>query len=173
MDSLQRKMPFSVDAEQSVLGSVLINPNCFNDIAQLINMDDFYVEEHKKIFEVMLDFNIKNKVLDLVTLINELVSRGIYADDAQARAYIRIILGTRCKNPYLANNQIDIFSKSSKYARTFEIEDAECDRGLCLKSSFECLTERELREGLSEVLELFLDEEFTDSLRPFSHYFND
>lgn len=89
------------------------------------------------------------------------------------RAYIRIILGTRCKNPYLANNQIDIFSKSSKYARTFEIEDAECDRGLCLKSSFECLTERELREGLSEVLELFLDEEFTDSLRPFSHYFND
>ena len=91
MDSLQRKMPFSVDAEQSVLGSVLINPNCFNDIAQLINMDDFYVEEHKKIFEVMLDFNIKNKVLDLVTLINELVSRGIYADDAQARAYIRII----------------------------------------------------------------------------------
>lgn len=89
------------------------------------------------------------------------------------RACIRIILGTRCKNPYLANNQIDIFSKSSKYARTFEIEDAECDRGLCLKSSFECLTERELREGLSEVLELFLDEEFTDSLRPFSHYFND
>ena len=89
------------------------------------------------------------------------------------RALIRIILGTRCKNPYLANNQIDIFSKSSKYARTFEIEDAECDRGLCLKSSFECLTERELREGLSEVLELFLDEEFTDSLRPFSHYFND
>lgn len=89
------------------------------------------------------------------------------------RAYIRIILGARCKNPYLANNQIDIFSKSSKYARTFEIEDAECDRGLCLKSSFECLTERELREGLSEVLELFLDEEFTDSLRPFSHYFND
>ncbi len=91
MDALQRKLPFSVDAEQSVLGSVLIDPNCFNDIAEIITLDDFYLEEHRKIFEVMLDFNIQNRVIDLVTLINELVSRGIYRDDAEARAYIRII----------------------------------------------------------------------------------
>lgn len=91
MDGLQRKLPFSVDAEQSVLGSVLINPNCFNDIAEIITIDDFYIEEHKKIFEIMLDFNIRSKVLDLVTLINELVSRGVYRDDADARAYIRVI----------------------------------------------------------------------------------
>ena len=91
MDGLQRKLPFSVDAEQSVLGSVLINPNCFNDIAEIITIDDFYIEEHKRIYEIMLDFNIRSKVIDLVTLINELVSRGVYRDDADARAYIRII----------------------------------------------------------------------------------
>ena len=91
MDGLQRKLPFSVDAEQSVLGSVLIDPNCFNDIAEIVGVDDFYVEEHKRIFEIMLDYSIRNKIIDLVTLLNEMVSRGVYDDDSQARAYIRII----------------------------------------------------------------------------------
>ena len=91
MDSIQRKLPFSVDAEQSVLGSVLINPNCLNDVSEVICSEDFYIEEHKRIFDIMLDFNVKSKVLDLVTLINELVSQGVYRDDADARAYIRVI----------------------------------------------------------------------------------
>lgn len=91
MDGLQRKLPFSVDAEQSVLGSILIDPNCFNDVAEIISVDDFYIEEHKRIFEIMLDFNLRNKLIDLVTLLNEMVSRGIYNDDAEARAYIRVI----------------------------------------------------------------------------------
>ncbi|MBQ2809338.1 MAG: replicative DNA helicase [Clostridia bacterium] len=91
MDGLQRKLPFSVDAEQSVLGSILIDPNCFNDVAEIVSVDDFYIEEHKRIFEIMLDFNLRNKIIDLVTLLNEMVSRGVYNDDAEARAYIRVI----------------------------------------------------------------------------------
>ena len=91
MDALQRKLPFSVDAEQSVLGSILCDPNCFGEVAEIITMDDFYLEEHKRIYEIFLDFSYKNKVADLVTVINELVSRGIYRDDDEARSYIRII----------------------------------------------------------------------------------
>lgn len=91
MDGLQRKLPFSVDAEQSVLGSVLIDPNCLNDITEIVRAEDFYIEEHKRIFEIMLDFNLRSKTVDLVTLLNEMVNRGIYSDDKDARAYIRII----------------------------------------------------------------------------------
>ena len=91
MDGIQRKLPFSVDAEQSVLGSVLIDPNCFNDVAEIVGVEDFYVEEHKRIFEIMLDYSLRNKIIDLVTLLNEMVSRGVYDDDSQARAYIRVI----------------------------------------------------------------------------------
>ncbi len=91
MDGIQRKIPFSVEAEQSVLGSVLIDPKCYDDIAQMISAEDFYIEEHRDIFNVMHEFNLSNKDIDLVTLINELVVRNIYSDEAAARAYIRVI----------------------------------------------------------------------------------
>ena len=44
MDGLQRRLPYSIDAEQSVLGSVLINPESFDDVAQIVKADDFYHE---------------------------------------------------------------------------------------------------------------------------------
>ena len=50
MDILQKKMPYSLDAEQSVLGSIIIDPECFDDIAQLISSEDFYLPEHEQIF---------------------------------------------------------------------------------------------------------------------------
>ena len=91
MDALQKKVPFSVEAEQSVLGSIIIDPEKFGEIAQIINASDFYIEEHGEIFTVMHDFNMSNRPMDLVTLINELVNKGIYKDEAAARSYIRII----------------------------------------------------------------------------------
>jgi len=91
MDSLQKKVPFSVEAEQSVLGSIIIDPEKFGEVAQIINSSDFYVEEHRDIFTVMHEFNMSNRPMDLVTLINELVNKGIYSDEAAARSYIRII----------------------------------------------------------------------------------
>ena len=92
IDALQRKLPFSVEAEQSVLGSILIDPNCFDEVAQILLADDFYIDDHRRVYEVMLDFNLNNKTLDLVTLINELVNKDIYPDEAEARSYIGIIL---------------------------------------------------------------------------------
>ena len=46
MDALQKKLPYSLDAEQSVLGSILIDPECFDDVAQIVRADDFYLETH-------------------------------------------------------------------------------------------------------------------------------
>ena len=42
-----KRMPVAIEAEQSVLGSILINPESFDKIAGLITSDDFYLEEHK------------------------------------------------------------------------------------------------------------------------------
>lgn len=94
MDALQRKMPFSLDAEQSVLGAVLSDPKRIAEVSELLRPDDFYIEEHQRIFEIMLNFNIENKPLDLVTVLNELVSHGVYADQAEARSYIKVLAET-------------------------------------------------------------------------------
>ena len=92
MDLLDKKLPSSLDAEQSVLGSVLIDPECFDDICQIVRADDFYLDVHREIFEAMLAFTIQNKAIDVVTLVNSLVSGGVYSDEAAARSYVRLLV---------------------------------------------------------------------------------
>ena len=92
MDSLQKKLPYSLDAEQSVLGSVLINPECFDDVYQIVRPDEFYLEVHREIFETMQSFSVKNRPIDVITLINSLISNGVYEDDAAARSYIKLLV---------------------------------------------------------------------------------
>ncbi|MBO4983716.1 MAG: replicative DNA helicase [Clostridia bacterium] len=92
MDLLQKKMPSSIDAEQSVLGSILIDPECLNDVSQIVRSDDFYLESHKAIFEAMQAFSLNNKPIDVITLVNNLVGEGTYEDEAAARSYIRLLV---------------------------------------------------------------------------------
>ena len=90
-DELGRRMPFSMEAEQSVLGSVLIDPERFNDVAGILKAEDFYTEDHREIFLAMQDMYLKSRAIDLVTLIDTLVKRGIYKNDEQGREYIKIL----------------------------------------------------------------------------------
>nr|MBQ5811239.1 replicative DNA helicase [Clostridia bacterium] len=86
-------MPVAIEAEQSVLGSILINPESFDKIAGLITSDDFYLEEHRNIFETMKELFKKNREIDPVTLIDALVRDGVY-DKAGGTEYIKIIAKT-------------------------------------------------------------------------------
>ncbi|MBP3917786.1 MAG: replicative DNA helicase [Clostridia bacterium] len=90
MDSITRKLPFSLEAEQSVLGSILVKPDSFNEVAGILRHDDFYLDEHKEIFLAMQDLYLQNRDIDYVTLIDMMVARGIY-DDEQSKNYIRLI----------------------------------------------------------------------------------
>ena len=92
MDGLQRKLPYSIDAEQSALGSILVNPECFDEVVQIVKADDFYHETHKRIFETMQDFSIASKPLDIITLANALMSNGVFEDEAATRSYIKLLV---------------------------------------------------------------------------------
>ena len=49
-EDIIRKLPFSAIAEQSLLGSILIDPESINQIADIISADDFYLENHRQIY---------------------------------------------------------------------------------------------------------------------------
>jgi replicative DNA helicase len=87
---LDRKLPFSLIAEQSLLGSILIDPECFNDLAELVNSEDFYLSEHKQIFLAMRELYLADHSIDVVTLIDALVRAGVY-DKSGGEQYIRTI----------------------------------------------------------------------------------
>ena len=71
-NSLIKQMPVSIEAEQAVLGSVIIDPDCFNHIAAQLTSADFYLEDHKRIFDAIVSMYMQNKTIDAVTLVNAL-----------------------------------------------------------------------------------------------------
>ena len=89
-DAIMQKLPFSLIAEQSLLGSILIDPASLNQVADLINADDFYEEAHKQIYLAMHELFLLNSEIDIVTLIDMLVRKGIY-DKSGGEDYIRSI----------------------------------------------------------------------------------
>lgn len=79
MDEFSRKLPFSLLAEQSVLGSILQDPDAITEISEIISPTDFYLSEHTQIYSAMCNLFIASKEIDIVTLIDNLVSEGVYS----------------------------------------------------------------------------------------------
>ncbi|MEK6692029.1 MAG: replicative DNA helicase [Nitrospirota bacterium] len=66
--SLERVPPQNIEAEQSVLGAILLDNDAINKALEVISTEDFYKEAHRKIFKKMCDLSEKNEAIDLVTL---------------------------------------------------------------------------------------------------------
>jgi replicative DNA helicase len=92
-NDLIRRLPVSVEAEQSVLGSILIKPESFEAIAGMITADDFYMEEHRVIFMAMQNMFMTSRSIDTVTLVNALVAEG-KRDESGGIQYITQIAQT-------------------------------------------------------------------------------
>lgn len=85
-----RKVPFSLEAEQSVLGTIILDPDKIRDVANTLSADDFYLEQHRVIYEAMRELFISSSTIDVITLVDELVKSGTY-DDAGGKNYISLI----------------------------------------------------------------------------------
>ena len=92
-EQLSKKLPFSLIAEQSLLGAIMIDPDALNDIADMVSSNDFYLSEHEQIYTAMRELFLANKEIDLVTLIEMLVSKGIYSKSG-GQDYIKTLCQT-------------------------------------------------------------------------------
>lgn len=79
-DALRRVPPQSLDAEESVLGGVLLDLHALDRAIEVMGAEDFYREAHRKIFRAMLALSEKGEPIDLVTLSDTLKSRGELQD---------------------------------------------------------------------------------------------
>lgn len=87
----ERAMPYSMEAEQSLIGSALIDPGCIETVSDLVTEEDFYVHEHQEIWSVMKRMFLKSKNIDVVTLINELTQEGVY-NESGGREYLKLLV---------------------------------------------------------------------------------
>src|SRR5574337_234868 len=66
--SLQKLPPQNIEAEQMVLGAILIENDAINKVVELLSPDDFYKDAHRRIFTAMIDMFESGEAIDLVTL---------------------------------------------------------------------------------------------------------
>ncbi len=76
-ETAQRLPPQNIEAEQSVLGSMLIDKDALFEVAEILSAEDFYREVHQKIFESIMALSDKGEPVDLVTVCEELQSRDL------------------------------------------------------------------------------------------------
>ena len=80
LDNVQ--MPFSLEAEQAVLGSVLKDPSCLSQATVYIKPDSFFLPQHKEIFETMITLDNMGQTFDALIILNALVQKGVYEKGA-------------------------------------------------------------------------------------------
>lgn len=70
--ALDRLPPQNIEAEQSVLGAILLENEALPSVIEMLLPEDFYKDNHKKIFLAMLELYKKNEPIDLITLTDQL-----------------------------------------------------------------------------------------------------
>ena len=91
--SLTRQMPVSIEAERALLGSIIRDPECFDKVAGLITAEDFYLDEHKRIYSSLVKMYTQSKTIDEVTLLNALTEDG-KKSEAEGIKYISLIVSS-------------------------------------------------------------------------------
>ena len=81
------RLPYSVEAEQSVLGAIIIDPESITQIEGLLKPEHFYIPQHREIFKVLENMFQLSRSIDHITLLERLKDSGTY-DEAGGKAYI-------------------------------------------------------------------------------------
>ncbi len=81
MDELvSKQLPHSTEAEQSVLGAVLINAGCLPQVIEKLRPEDFYLRQNREIYEVIYRMFSLSQTVDPVTVLDQMRQNGTYQE---------------------------------------------------------------------------------------------
>jgi len=92
MDELNNlTLPHSVEAEQAVLGSMLIDERCVPDVISCLDPDDFYLRQNREIYQVLYGMFNRFETIDPVTVLDRMKQAGVY-DENNSVGYLRQLM---------------------------------------------------------------------------------
>lgn len=164
--SLGRIPPHSIEAEQSVLGSMILDKNAIVTATEMLRPSDFYKEAHREIYEAILEIHGRNEPVDLITLSEELKKRNtleaiggiLYLADlseaisttANVKFYCEIVEEKSILRRLIdASSEIMAMSYEANENINVIIDEAE-------KKIFD-ITQKRSREGLDPIKEVLLE----------------
>ena len=80
---LAKQPPQSLEAEQAVLGSILIDSRCITDVVGIVTPDDFYLKQNREIFETIYTMFNFSQTIDPVTVLDKMKELGVYQDNSR------------------------------------------------------------------------------------------
>ncbi|MGE5250190.1 MAG: replicative DNA helicase [Bacteroidota bacterium] len=159
-------IPHSREAEEAVVGAVLINPEVYYDVAQFLNADDFYIHRHRWIWEAFTRLHEQRVPIDLLTVAEELDRLGQLAEiggpayltalvnqvpsSLNAESYGHIVEGHAIRRKMInAANQIAALAYNESSAVDTVMDEAE-------KAVFN-VSERRLKHDVQPIREVMSD----------------
>ena len=79
---LGKKIPYSSQAEQAVIGSMLIDPRCIAEVVKKLRADEFYVTANRNVYETILAMFAYGQTVDPVTVLDQMKVRGVYDENS-------------------------------------------------------------------------------------------
>ena len=84
----ERNLPFSLEAEQSVLGAALLDSGCVSQLVSLVKSEYFFREQHRRIFEVLTQKFTLGETIDIVTVLEACIKEEIFSAPEDAKVYL-------------------------------------------------------------------------------------
>ena len=81
---IARQLPQSLEAEQAVLGSILIDPKCITDVIGILQAGDFYLQQNREIYETIYTMFNFSQTIDPVTVLDKMKELGVHRDDSRS-----------------------------------------------------------------------------------------
>ncbi len=83
-----KKLIYAPEAEQAVLGGVLLDPSALPKVVEILKPESFYTPIHQQIFAIIMRMFADNRTEDIITVINEAVTAGVFETSAMAKTYL-------------------------------------------------------------------------------------
>ena len=88
---LGRQAPHNTQAEQAILGSMLIDPRCIPDVVDKVSAADFFITANRDIFETVYTMFAYGQTIDPITVLDQMKVRGVYREN-ESEKYIRDLM---------------------------------------------------------------------------------
>lgn len=127
---IKKIMPHSMEAEQAVIGSMLMDRDAMESALEILQLDDFYGRQYGTLFQAIRELNTENKPVDLVTLQERLKENNV-PEELAGMDFIREVLGsvpTSANVKYYAKI-VKEKSLMRRLIRTTEEITAQCYQG--------------------------------------------
>ena len=84
----ENDLPYSLEAEQTVLGAILVEPGVISSVLEYLKPESFHIEQHRRLFNIMLRMFTMGSKADVITVLDGALRDGIFENADEGRRYL-------------------------------------------------------------------------------------